>query len=175
MIASLFIKLYYFSSDHSGPCFTTFLKGVPEMLNKKFSKGFSLIELLIVVAIVGILAAVAVPAYFNHILRTRQADAYHNLLDIKAAQEMHYSMFNEYAGLISSGTFSDLLSFDIADTQYYRYKISSLTGSTFTAEATGKYGKLAGNQIIIKDNEDPCIVPDSGNLKQSLGLEECPP
>jgi type IV pilus assembly protein PilE len=173
MIASLFIKLYYFSSDHSGPCFTTFLKGVPEMLYKKFSKGFSLIELLIVVAIVGILAAVAVPAYFNHILRTRQADAYHNLLDIKAAQEMHYSMYNEYAGLITAGTFSDLLSFDIADTKYYKYEISSLTGSTFTAGAIGKYGKLQNDKIRIRDNEDPCIEAH-GALKQSLGLPDCP-
>ena len=71
-------------------------KGVPNMDYKKISHGFSLVELLIVIAIIGILAAVAVPAYFNHILRTRQADAYHNLLDIKAAQEMHFSMYNNY-------------------------------------------------------------------------------
>ena len=62
------------------------------------SKGFTLVELMIVVVVLGILAAVAVPAYFNHILRSRQSDAYHNLLDIRAAQEMVYSLSNSYAG-----------------------------------------------------------------------------
>ena len=66
------------------------------MQNKKNSQGFTIVELLIVVAIIGILAAVAVPAYFNHVLRTRQAEAYHNLLDIKAAQEMFYAQYNNY-------------------------------------------------------------------------------
>ena len=92
------------------------------------SKGFSLVELMIVVAIVAILAAVAVPAYFNHILRSRQADAYHNLLDIKAAQEMFLSMENSYAGPysplpIAGNTFTNLLSFNYADTTYYSYHI----------------------------------------------------
>jgi len=147
------------------------------MCNKKYSKGFSLIELMIVVAIVAILAAVAIPAYYNHVLRTRQADAYHNLLDIKAAQEMYYSMYNGYAGpyspLLTANTFSKMLSFAYEDTLYYSYHITSASGTAFTAEAWGKYSKLAGNNIRVRDDEDPCMV-NPGSLKQSLGLATCP-
>ena len=151
------------------------------MKNVKFSKGFSLIELLIVVAIVGILAAVAVPAYFNHILRSRQAEAYHNLLDIKAAQEMYYSMINEYAGDYEplhsfSNTFTRLLSFNISDIEYYTYYVTSSTNPDgFEAQAWGNRSKLIGNSIIIRNDSDPCIpVGREGGIKQSLGLAPCP-
>jgi type IV pilus assembly protein PilE len=150
------------------------------MHKQKNSKGFSLVELLIVVAIIGILAAVAVPAYFNHILRTRQAEAYHNLLDLKAAQEMYYSMYNEYAGpysyaqFVAGNTLTGLLSFSNSDTKYYKYRILSASGTAFTAETLGKFRKLAGNLIKITHDKDPCMVANSGSLKQSLGLEDCP-
>ena len=144
------------------------------------SKGFTLIELMIVVVILGILAAVAVPAYFNHILGSRQADAYHNMLDIKAAQELYYSLENEYAGpytpFATANTLTKLLSFTYADTKYFRYSVATTaSGSAFVALAEGKFRKLAGNEICISDDYDPCMVPDSGSLKQSLGLEDCPP
>jgi len=144
------------------------------MHHKKFSTGFSLIELLIVVAIVGILAAVAVPAYYNHILRTRQADAYHNLLDLKAAEEMFYTQYNSYGSFADGNTFSNLLSFDPADSVYYGYRFTSADTNTYTAKAVGKYKKLAGNIIRITDSDDPCVEAES-ELKLSLGgLESCP-
>ena len=144
---------------------------------KKCSKGFSLVELMIVVAVIAILAAVTIPAYRNHIMRTRQADAYHNMLDIKAAQEMFYSMYNEYAGpytpLPTSNTFTALLSFPYSDTTYYVYHITAASGTAYTAMAMGKYQKLDGNNIRIRDDEDPCMAAP-GALKQSLGLDDCP-
>ena len=149
------------------------------------SKGFTLVELMIVVVIIGILAAVAVHAYFNHILRTRQSDAYHNLLDIKAAQEMVYSLENGYYPgdpsttppyiLASSNTLTKMLSFDFEDTEYFMYSVRSSTATTaFVALAEGQLSKLSGNKICIGDDYDPCMVPNSGSLKQSLGLEDCP-
>ena len=99
------------------------------------SKGFTLVELMIVVVIIGILAAVAVPAYFNYILRTRQSDAYHNLLDIKAAQEMVYSLDNKYAGDYEplhtfSNTFTKMLSFAYSSTKNYKYYMYYVTSTT---------------------------------------------
>lgn len=143
---------------------------------KLSSRGFSLVELMIVIAAVAILAAVAIPAYHNHIMRSRQADAYHNLLDIKAAQEMFYSMNNTYAGpytLSAEDTFTKMLSFQYSDTTYYVYQITAASGTAFTAKAVGKYKKLLNNIIRIRDDEDPCMEA-AGDLKQSLGLDNCP-
>ena len=147
---------------------------------KKYSKGFSLVELMVVVAIVAILAAVAIPAYHNHVMRTRQADAYHNMLDIKAAQEMFHSMYNEYAGpysydqFIAGNTLTNLLSFSPSATIYYRYRIYSASGTAFDARAMGKYKKLLNNEFSITDADDPCMC-SPGALKQSLGLPDCSP
>ena len=150
------------------------------------SKGFTLVELMVVVVIIGILAAVAVPAYFNHILRTRQSDAYHNLLDIKAAQEMYYSLENEYYPgdpsttppyiLVSSNTYTNLLSFTYADNEYFSYFVTgSTTPDAFRGWAVGKHSKLSGSSIAITNTDDPCINPGTSTLKMSLNLENCSP
>ena len=142
------------------------------------SQGFTLVELMIVVVIIGILAAVAVPAYFNHILRTRQSDAYHNLLDIKAAQEMYYSLENEYAdngALSTANTFTKLLSFQYADTEYFSYFVTGSTSpDAFRGWAVGKHSKLIGSSVAITDTDDPCINAGTSTLKMSLSLEDCP-
>ena len=149
------------------------------MYNRKTSNGFTLVEILIVVAIIGILAAVAVPAYFNHVLRTRQAEAYHNLLDIKAAQEMFYAQYNNYGSpLIDGDTFTNLLSFDLGDSTYYSYLISASTiTNTFNAVADGKatMKKLEIYDLKITDDADPCMVIPAGAANPlTLSLEPCP-
>ncbi len=60
------------------------------------ARGFTLIELMIVVALVAILAMIAYPAYQDHIQKTRRADGKALLLDAAARMERHYFDENAY-------------------------------------------------------------------------------
>ena len=51
--------------------------------------GVTLIEIMVVVAIVGFLAAIAIPAYNNYVTRSRRSDAFTALETVRAAQEMY--------------------------------------------------------------------------------------
>jgi len=125
------------------------------MNSKNFSKGFSLVELMVVVAIVAILAAVAIPAYINHIMRVRQADAHNYLLDIKAAQEMYYAQWDEYNFPVSD-SLKDLLSFDFDDSEFYTFSIVSGDKDDFWAKADGAAGTmLAGDCMDVSAFTEP--------------------
>lgn len=60
------------------------------------NRGMSLIELMIAVAIVGILAAVAVPAYRNYVIRVTRTDAKRDLLAVTQRLERCFTRFNAY-------------------------------------------------------------------------------
>jgi type IV pilus assembly protein PilE len=58
--------------------------------------GFTLIELMIVVAVIGILAAIAYPSYQNYVLRGHRADAQAELMALSQAMERCYTIRNRY-------------------------------------------------------------------------------
>lgn len=66
-------------------------------MHKRRAAGFTLIELMIVVAIIAIIAAIAYPNYTRYAFRTRRADAHEALMRVAAAQERFYTNRNQYA------------------------------------------------------------------------------
>lgn len=61
------------------------------------SRGFTLIELMIVVAIIAILASIAMPAYTSHIARAKRADARTQLLQAAQYMQRFYAANDQYA------------------------------------------------------------------------------
>jgi type IV pilus assembly protein PilE len=66
-------------------------------------RGFTLIELMVVVAIIAILAAIAVPSYERYAYRARRAEGQQLLLHIANAQERYYATYNRYGDLATIG------------------------------------------------------------------------
>ena len=68
------------------------------------SAGFTLIELMIVVAIIGILSAIAVPAYGDYVRRSRITEAISGLSDARVKMEQYYQDNRGYTGACLPGT-----------------------------------------------------------------------
>ena len=65
-------------------------------------RGFSLFELLVVLLVVGILAALALPAYRHHTLRVNRSEAMTSLLQLQSAEESHYLRHDAYTASIEA-------------------------------------------------------------------------
>ncbi len=109
------------------------------------NKGITLIELLLVILIVAILAAIAVPIYTNYMARARRSDAKVALEQVRAAQEMWRA---EKGGYSTDATLAELrntMGAPATDIGYYTWGFTgTLNANTFTATATPKAG---GSQV----------------------------
>ncbi|MBW2495714.1 MAG: prepilin-type N-terminal cleavage/methylation domain-containing protein [Deltaproteobacteria bacterium] len=75
-------------------------------IQKGRSKGFTLIELMIVVAIIGVLAAIAVPSFRNYQLTSKRAEAFANLSSLGKAQKAYFAEFNDYVPVAAEPSFT---------------------------------------------------------------------
>lgn len=107
--------------------------------------GFSLIELLIVISILGVLLGVAIPNYSGFLERTRRTDARTALLDIAAAQERHFFEQRQYSGsMVDVWNHQQGGAFVSAEGHYVLSLTTANGGQTYIATATAQ-GKQKGD------------------------------
>src|SRR5882762_11977545 len=83
------------------PCFLEGRPSPKEITMKKLQKGFTLIELMIVVAIIGILAAVAIPNFIKFQARSKQSEAKANLKASFTAMKAYYQEKDKYSSIVT--------------------------------------------------------------------------
>jgi type IV pilus assembly protein PilE len=112
-------------------------------MKRAASLGFTLIELMIALAIVGILAAVAMPSYTSYIVRSRVPTALDNLSAYYTRMEQRFQDTGNYANGTACG-----VTVPTADNFTLSCALTGTNGSGFTATATGS-GQLAGYTYTI--------------------------
>jgi type IV pilus assembly protein PilE len=110
---------------------------------RRHAAGFTLIELMIAVAIIGILVKLAYPAYTQSVLKSHRAEAKSALLDLASREERYFSTTNQFTAsapqLGYASTASWPLTVQAGSSSYYTLSVAvdtTVSAPNFTATAT---------------------------------------
>lgn len=130
-------------------------------MNSNQQRGFTLIEMMVVTAIAGILAATAYPSFAGPLFKARRTDGLTALLALQMNQERWRSDHGSYASA------ADLKINTTTSMGYYQLSISDTSANGFTATATG-----AGAQAKDSACKVLRIVVDGNNTSYVSGANE---
>lgn len=150
------------------------------MIRRRHSKrhsGFTLIEVMIVVTIVAILAAVAYPSYRNQVLSSRRADGQQALMSLASAMERYHSRNLTYEGAADDdkntgppAIFPDEAPLD-GNRKYYDLRITSASVDDYTLEAQPKNDQDSDGVLqVTADGTKGWDRDNSGSISAS---EQC--
>lgn len=124
----------------------------------KNPKGFTIIELIVVMTVVGILATIAIPNYFNYLAKSQQVEARANLSAIYVGV-LSYSAPKESDGF--QGASLDNIGFTADGTSRYEYTLAIVTTNSFLARANGISGRIFGDVWEIDQDRELVDVDEN--------------
>lgn len=140
-------------------------------MTKKKVRGFSLIELMVAVAVVGILSMVAYPSYINYMIRSNRNVAKSDLMELQQNMERNYSLTNRY-DQAPDGT-----AVTINSTSVIPFKQSPRTGTanyniTFSVAPTSLAYTLsaAPTGVQLKDTQCATLTLTSAGVRGAAGV-----
>lgn len=143
---------------------------------EKPNRGFTLIEMMIVVAIVAILAAIAVPNYSRYVERGRRAEARELLMRVASAEERYYTNFNRYTNDIGTAAPTGL-GLPNLRSEYYTVAVQLVGGNQqYLIQATAPVVFPAGHPNAGKPNpqaRDKCgvLAINNAGVKSKSGTD----
>ncbi|WP_160154505.1 type IV pilin protein [Microbulbifer sp. ALW1] len=122
-------------------------------MNKQ--RGFSLIELMIVVAIIAIIAGIAMPSYQEYVKGSRRADAQGALMGLAQAMEQHFTQNGSYTGSEANGVpviFATEAPLD-GGTKYYDLRITlGNGGGSYELQAQAKGVQADDGNLLLRSS-----------------------
>ena len=125
--------------------------GIPQ----RRAQGFTLIELMIVVAIVAILTTIAYPNYRDYVIRGQLVDATQGLAAVRANMERYFQDNRTY---IAVGPFTPPCTAAVVAYGKFNISCAGSTATTFTATAVGAAGPLAGFTFTVDQADNQVTV-----------------
>lgn len=107
-------------------------------LKKQAERGFTLLEILIVIVIIGVLAALAVPAYTTAVEKSRKQESYQNLGAVRQAQQRYWAAYGVYttgAGAYTRLDF-DPTAVTPGNIAHFTYGLPAAAGTGYSVTAT---------------------------------------
>ena len=127
--------------------------------------GFTLLEVMIVVAIVGILAAIALPNYTESVTRSKLLEAQTKLGDLRAQQERYFMDNRTYQSGVTCGVddpaILSVTNYNLDANSAFDFACTAATVTTYVITATGRAAKGMGsfvlnvNQANVKSSTGP--------------------